>query len=339
MSGPVHGAADLPGVTVDGYNAELRDQVGGFAGDRASSSAFRSILNEVRDRFADGDDPLGDVAASSKQRLDAMLARGDPEAAGVIVGAIEAWAHRFAAVIQRFLRLPEWRGTQRIAVGGGLRGSRVGEIAIGRTMVLLRGAGQEIGLLPIRHDPDEAGLLGAAHLFPRDWLAQGDSLLAADIGGTNIRAGVVALASAADLSEASVALSEQWRHGEDEPTRDAAVERLAAMLGELAAQAEAKGLHPARLVGIGCPGAIRADGRIERGGQNLPGDWEEPGFNLPARIADALPGWRVMLHNDAVVQGLSQAPWMRDVQRWGVMTAGTGLGNARFTNRADQAPA
>ena len=41
----------------------------------------------------------------------------------------------------------------------------------------------------------------------------------------------------------------------------------------------------------------------------------------------------VIMHNDAVVQGLSEAPFMRDVERWGVMTIGTGLGNARFTNR------
>ena len=75
-----------------------------------------------------------------------------------------------------------------------------------------------------------------------------------------------------------------------------------------------------------------------RGGQNLPGNWEEPGFNLPARIAAAIPaiGGRetaVVLHNDAVIQGLSEAPFMRDVEHWGVMTLGTGLGNARFTNK------
>ena len=41
------------------------------------------------------------------------------------------------------------------------------------------------------------------------------------------------------------------------------------------------------------------------------------------------------MHNDAVVQGLSEAPFMKDVKRWGVLTIGTGLGNARFTNRDD----
>ena len=40
------------------------------------------------------------------------------------------------------------------------------------------------------------------------------------------------------------------------------------------------------------------------------------------------------MHNDAVVQGLSELPFMHDVKHWGVLTIGTGLGNARFTNRA-----
>jgi hypothetical protein len=39
------------------------------------------------------------------------------------------------------------------------------------------------------------------------------------------------------------------------------------------------------------------------------------------------------MHNDGVVQGLAEVPFMQDVERWGVLTIGTGLGNARFTNR------
>jgi hypothetical protein len=34
------------------------------------------------------------------------------------------------------------------------------------------------------------------------------------------------------------------------------------------------------------------------------------------------------------VQGLSEIPYMQDVEHWGVFTIGTGLDNARFTNRA-----
>jgi len=41
-----------------------------------------------------------------------------------------------------------------------------------------------------------------------------------------------------------------------------------------------------------------------------------------------------LMHNDAVVQGLSEVPFMQDVKYWGILTIGTGLGNARFTNRS-----
>ena len=44
----------------------------------------------------------------------------------------------------------------------------------------------------------------------------------------------------------------------------------------------------------------------------------------------------VIMHNDAVIQGLSEVPNMKDVHHWGVLTIGTGLGNARFTNREDE---
>ena len=40
------------------------------------------------------------------------------------------------------------------------------------------------------------------------------------------------------------------------------------------------------------------------------------------------------MHNDAVVQGLSQVPFVQDVAHWGVVTIGTGLGNARYTNKS-----
>lgn len=39
------------------------------------------------------------------------------------------------------------------------------------------------------------------------------------------------------------------------------------------------------------------------------------------------------MHNDAVVQGLSEASCMQDVEHWGGMTIGTGPGNACFANR------
>ena len=225
-------------------------------------------------------------------------------------------------------------------VGGGFRGGRVGEMAIGRTVVILRSEGIGLELVPIRHDPDEAGLLGGAHLAP-SWIFEGhDSILAMDIGGTNARVGVVSLnrRRAPDLSRSEVTATELWRHRNDGPERDQAVARIVEMLQAMVKQAKRQAHNLAPFIAVGCPGLIAADGSIERGGQNLPGNWEDASFNLPNRLREAIPriGGRetqVAMHNDAVVQGLSELPFMQDVQRWGVMTIGTGLGNARFTNR------
>jgi predicted NBD/HSP70 family sugar kinase len=171
-----------------------------------------------------------------------------------------------------------------------------------------------------------------------------DSILAVDIGGSNIRAGVVELRSdkKSDFSAADVHRLELWRHCDEEPKREEAVEHLIGFLEGLIRRAKKEGFKLAPFIGVGCPGLIRDDGTIERGGQNLPGNWESKTFNLPQRLRDAIPkidghDTVVIMHNDAVVQGLSELPWMQDVERWGVMTIGTGLGNAHFTNRKESA--
>jgi hypothetical protein len=338
-----HGVARLSSVIVDTYNAELRD-ADGFVGDRASKRAFAAILDDWRERLrAVGEDPFGEkpTDALKKKELDRLLTDGDAQTAGVVHAAIEDFAQELATVIRRFLRLKEWRETPRIVVGGGLRTSRMGELAIGRAGVLVKGDGHKVELVPIRHHSDEAGLIGSIHLAP-SWIFAGhDSILAVDIGGTNIRAGIVELnqKKASDLSKARVVENELWRHAEDKPKRDEAIERLGEMLRRLVAHSDKAGLRLAPFIGIGCPGIIREDGGIERGGQNLPGNWESSRFNLPRIVGEIIPRIGdhetvVVMHNDAVVQGLSEIPWMQDVETWGVFTIGTGLGNARFTNRA-----
>jgi hypothetical protein len=106
----------------------------------------------------------------------------------------------------------------------------------------------------------------------------------------------------------------------------------------LITETENEGLKLAPFIGVACPGVINEDGSIEKGAQNLPGNWESSKFNLPASLVEAIPrigdhDTAVLMHNDGVVQGLSEVPFMQDVERWGVLTIGTGLGNARFTNR------
>ncbi|MBX3229906.1 MAG: ROK family protein [Labilithrix sp.] len=340
-----HGASELPLVFVDTYNEELRDAEG-FIGDRASNRAFRAILDDLRDRIksVDDEDPLGERPSKeiSKRRLDRVLTDGDPLAAGVVLSAIEDFARELAAVTARFLRLKEWKDTQRIVIGGGLRESRVGELAIGRAAVIVKSSGHAVDLVPIRHHPDEAGLIGSVHLAPSVLLRPKTAMLAVDIGGSNIRAGVVTIPGG-DLSKCAVHVSELWRYvvEDPKPSRAEAVARLVTMLERLAAAATKDGLELLPLIGVSCPGVIATDGSIERGGQNLPGNWESSRFNLVAQLKEAIPhigerATHVLMHNDAVVQGLSEAPFMTDVARWGVLTIGTGLGNARFTNRASK---
>ena len=310
---PAHGAAVLLSVTIAGYNVEIEDEEG-FIGDKASKSAFWELVDKWRKPLKEaGEDPLGDKPSEelSKRKLADLLSKGDPEAAGMVQGAIEDFAQQLATVIRRFLRLKEWRDTECIVVGGGFRGSRLGELAIARSGLILRAEGVELDLEMIHNAPNEAGLLGAAHLLPAWMLKGNDGILAVDIGGTNIRAVVVHLnlKKSTGLAKAAIVTSELWRHGDEATNRESAVERL--KLQELFEWSRKNKIELAPVVGIGCPGTILEDGSIDRGGQNLP--------NLP---------FREQVPNDAVVQGLSELPYVRNHLHWGVLTIGTGLGNA-----------
>jgi hypothetical protein len=337
-----HGAARLPSVDIDTFNIELKDEEG-FLGDRASKGAFRKIFDRWRKPLKkSGEDPFGDEPSEqiSKKKLDDMLVGDDTEASAIVHSAIEEFAQELAYVTRRFLKTKQWAKTERIVVGGGFRDSRLGELAIARADIILKDEKFKVDMVPIRFHPDDAGLIGTLQLAP-SWIFEAyDSILAVDIGGTNIRCGVVETRwkKAPDLSKAQVWQSELWRHADDAPTREAAVKHLIKMLKDLIAAADADGLKLAPFIGIACPGVINEDGSIEKGAQNLPGNWESSKFNLPMSLIEAIPqigehDTAVVMHNDGVAQGLSEVPFMQDVTHWGVLTIGTGLGNARFTNR------
>jgi ROK family len=337
-----HGSMRLPSVDILSYNIELKDN-GGFLGDRSSKKALAAILDKVRKPLIkEGRDPFGDRPSKEigKKALDKALEKGDAEAAGLVHTVVEEFSQEFAFVVRRLLKEKYWKDVERIAVGGGMRGHRIGELAIGRLAALLKAEEIDVEIVPINNDPDDAGLLGAVHLAP-EWVFKGhDAIIAVDIGGTNIRTGLVVfdLKKAPGFSNAVVTEREIWCHAAEDVTREAAVDSLVEMLGKIIRSAEKAEHRLAPFIGIGCPGIIEADGSIDRGTQNLPGNWASARFNLPQRISEALPvigefDTQVALHNDAVVQGLSEIPNMADVERWGILTLGTGLGNASFTNR------
>ena len=180
----------LPSVTVDSYSLELEDK-DGFIGDKASKGAFIDILEKWRRPLKDIDadpfagQPSGDI---SKKVLATLLAEGNSREAALVLSAIEEFAQRLASVVSKFMRLKEWRGTQCIVVGGGFQASRIGKLAVARSELLLKAADLDLALELIHNDPDDAGLIGSAHLLP-PWMMEGyDAILALDIGGTNIRA-------------------------------------------------------------------------------------------------------------------------------------------------------
>ena len=96
------------------------------------------------------------------------------------------------------------------------------------------------------------------------------------------------------------------------------------MLCDLIKRANKDELRLAPFVGIGCPGVIRADGTIDRGGQNLPGNWEAKSFNLPQLLQEAIPRigdheTLIVMHNDAVIQGSASC------RSWARLSAGVSL--------------
>ena len=214
-----------------------------------------------------------------------------PRPSAVVHSAIEDFAQELAYVTRRFLKTKAWEKTERIVVGGGFRDSRLGELAIARTEIILKaGELQDRDAAdppsPRRRGPDRRA---ASRAF-LDFRGH-DSILAVDIGGTNIRCGVVETRrkKSPDLSKASVWKSELWRHADDEPSREEAVKRLVKMLKDLIAKAEKEGFKLAPFIGVACPGVIKSDGSIEKGAQNLPGNWESSKFNLPASLVEAIP--------------------------------------------------
>ncbi|MGV3682151.1 MAG: ROK family protein [Acidovorax sp.] len=339
-----HGDMRLASVVIEGYSLELRDG-DGFVGDVASRTAFRHMLDAWRKLFTSmaGKDPMGKKTTRelSKGELDAMLEK-DGIAAQAIAAASEDYALQLAHVVQRFLKHKTWKGVERIIIGGGFHQSEVGGMAIARAGKILKAEKVPVELRTLHHHADEGGLIGWVHLAPPALLQSYDAILAVDIGGTNVRCGIVQthLHKAPDMSLAEVVRREKWAHADDEPKRDELVEGIATILEDLIAYAEKKEIRLAPYIGVACPGLIVEDGSLAGGTQNLPGNWESTRFHLPRDLCERLPHigdgrTQVCLHNDAVVQGLSEMPFTNDVDRWAILTVGTGLGNASFTNRRD----
>ena len=192
--------------------------------------------------------------------------------------------------------------------------------------------------MPIRHDPDEAGLIGAVHLAPT-WMFKGhDAILAVDIGGTNIRAGVVELnlKKAPDLSKAAVWKFELWRHGDEKKlTREDAVDELVEDAQGLITRAEqGRTSSSRRSSASAAPASSKRTARSTAARRTCRATGRAAASICRRSLHKAIPKigeheTAVLLHNDAVVQGLSEVPFMSDVEA---------LGRADDRHRARQRP-
>lgn len=324
-------------IRVDGYGAKIADPDNRrkFLGDRVSGRAFVKLFKK-RSRQR----KLSFSEKPSESEIDRLLEEGDAEQERLVRDVAVEFGAMLADVIRVFLNRSYWKRTERIVIGGGMAARHVGNIAIHAAQARLMKTHPGLELEIIHHHPDEAGLVGSAHLIPPSRLNGKDGLLAVDIGGSKVRVGIVEFGQRKSglLADARVWRVDVWKHGKSRTTRRKMVHRIADMLRAMAKEAEKSQFRLSPLVRVGIPGEIDDEGYILSGAHNLPGDWEDNAFNFSRELADLLPKIAgetasVSVHNDAVVQGLAELPFMRDVKRWGILTIGSGLGNAHFVNR------
>jgi hypothetical protein len=138
---------------------------------------------------------------------------------------------------------------------GKIPSSRLGEIVAGRTTVILTCSHLQTS---------RRSRLDWRSSSRPTWMFEAfDAVLAVDIGGTNIRAGLVQLnlKKSRALSKAKVWKFSLWRHGgEEDVKREQSVVQLGNMLKGLILAAERKNLMLAPFIGMGWPGVIEEDG-------------------------------------------------------------------------------
>jgi len=146
-----HGATRLPSVDVDSFNMNSRTTTASSA-TAPARGRFARFSTRCASRCAkSGEDPLGKKAAEDFGRASSTRRwRVTMSGRGAVHGAIEEFAGELAIVTGRFLKTKAWADTERIVVGGGFRQSRVGELAIARTDVILKAEGFKVDLAPIR---------------------------------------------------------------------------------------------------------------------------------------------------------------------------------------------
>jgi len=149
-------------------------------------------------------------------------------------------------------------------------------------------------------------------------------VLAADVGGTNLRLAVVMPdGNIAAEQRRSIHLAEQ-HHASPAEAEAFTVKALAALMQEML------GKHPVAAVGVGFPGFFRGDSGVLASSPNLPGLVELP---LAERLAAAL-GIPVAVQNDALCAAIGEHRFGAAKGQANLLhiTLGTGVGGGLIIN-------
>ena len=237
---------------------------------------------------------------------------------------------------RRFLKAKAWEKTERIAMGGGFRDSRIGELAIARANLILKADGIKVDMVPIHNDPDEAALIGSLFLAPLVDL-QGTRQHPGDRHRRNEhprRRRAAERLQGRDLTKASVWKSEKWRHADEEKlNREDAVGELIRMLKDLIKRAKKEG-YQARAVHRhrAAPARSRKTARSPRARRTCPATGRAAASICRRASREAIPSDRRSRHHDPDAQRRRGA----GPERGAVHAGREALGRAHHRHRARQ---
>lgn len=256
--------------------------------------------------------------------------REDPE----IELALRRMGEILGRVVKKLLGWEYWRGVERIYIGGGLSEGRSGDILVNKASEFLAERDVGVNLQKIHYHPAVAGLVGVTYFLPLEMADLKN--ITVDLGGGILRTGIVDPPDEYERPKAIYSRLLRWQDLGME--RETLADLIASEVVGCLKMSEKTETDISEYVGVALPAVLDKNGYVIGKDRNLPGDWTDPEFNLPDIINSKIEeetnfgDFRFVLKNDAVSQGLSEIPFAKYVGEWGILTVGTGLGNARFRN-------
>lgn len=252
-----------------------------------------------------------------------------------IESALRRMGRNLGLVIKRILSWKYWKRTERIYLGGGVSEGKIGDILLEEAKNFITAeTSLSVELRKIHYPPAVAGLIGVTYFIPTKHRRK--ATITVDLGGGNLRTGLI-LPPTED-ENAGVLYSNFLNWQKLGLSRDSLADLISSEIIDCLKVSRKTKTKISKYIGVGFPALVDEEGYVVGKDRNLPGNWTDPQFHLPSIINSKIEeetdfgGFKFMIKNDAVCQGLSEIPFVHGVREWGILTIGTGLGNARFRN-------